>query len=117
MILPIDKNHQINKDSNQPLFEAGQLVRHRRYNYRGVIVERDLTYRGTEQWYQKNNTQPHREQPWYHVLVDGAMLETYAAHSSLGADVQATEVEHPLVEVFFSGLINGRYVRNDRPWG
>ncbi len=53
-----------------PLYHPGQIVRHRRYGYRGVVVDSDLTCKADEAWYQSNQTQPDRNQPWYHVLND-----------------------------------------------
>lgn len=52
------------------VFEPGQLVRHRRYGYRGVVVDRDEFCEADDEWYSKNQTQPDRDQPWYHVLVE-----------------------------------------------
>ena len=100
----------------QPDFSPGQLVKHRRYGYRGVVVESDLICRADEQWYWKNQTQPRRDQPWYHVLVDGSSMTTYAAQENLLADDRDDPVHHPLVAYFFRGFEHGRYVRNDTPW-
>jgi len=97
-------------------FEVGQLVKHRRYGYRGVVVAFDQTCRAPEDWYRSNRTQPDRNQPWYHVLVDQSDTVTYAAQSSLLADDDVAEVDHPLTEMFFNDFVEGRYVRNDRPW-
>ena len=97
-------------------FGEGTLVRHRRYGYRGVVVALDLECRADEAWYQKNHTQPDRDQPWYHVLVHGSTQTTYAAESSLVPDGDPSPIEHPLVGLFFSAYEDGAYVRNDRPW-
>ncbi len=100
-----------------PTFTPGQVVRHRRYSYRGVVVDFDMHCRADQQWYKRNRTQPDRDQPWYHVLVDGSTLITYAAQSNLAADEQGQPVHHPLVNHFFNGFDRGRYQRNDEPWG
>ena len=97
-------------------FQPGDLVRHKRYDYRGVVVDLDLECRASKDWYRSNQTQPRREQPWYHVLVDGAAHTTYAAEENLVSDYTPMEIKHPLVEVFFSAFEGGAYVRNDRPW-
>ena len=39
-------------------FSIGQLVHHRRFDYRGVIVDVDATFQGTESWYQQNGDEP-----------------------------------------------------------
>ena len=99
-----------------PRFAPGELVRHRRYHYRGVVVSVDGQCQASEGWYQANQTQPDRDQPWYHVLVHGSEMATYPAESSLEADDTDEPVVHPLVEAFFSSFVEGRHVRNDTPW-
>ncbi len=98
------------------LFVPGQLVRHRRYGYRGVIVNFDLSCQADEQWYASNQTQPDPNQPWYHVLVDGTDQVTYAAESSLAKDLVNDPVRHPLTAMYFAGFDHGKYIRNSRPW-
>jgi len=100
----------------KPLFRPGQLVRHARYGYRGVVVEVDEYCRAPDDWYRKNQTQPDREQPWYHVLVDGAANITYAAQTSLTPDSSSAPIDHPLVAEFFDGFNGREYQRNDQPW-
>jgi len=99
-----------------PRFEVGQLVMHRRYRYRGVVVAVDPRCRADPSWYLANRTQPDQSQPWYHVLVDGNGATTYAAESNLEADRSGGPVDHPLLAEFFHGMVGDRYVRNDRPW-
>jgi len=114
----IQYKREIEREEGAPgRFVPGELVRHRRYGYRGVVVALDLSCQAGEPWYRSNRTQPERDQPWYHVLVDGATHTTYAAETSLMADETPIEIRHPLLEHFFSGFRNGFYLRNDRPWG
>lgn len=82
-------------------FQAGTLIHHKRYGYRGVIVQVDEACRADEQWYQANQTQPDRHQPWYHVLVDGSTHTTYVAQENLELDASGAAVEHPLLDQFF----------------
>ena len=99
-----------------PLFTPGQLVRHQRYGYRGVIVDFDVRCLAPDSWYQRNLTQPDRNQPWYHVLVDGSAAVTYAAQSNLVPDHEQQPVHHPLVSRFFEAFDGRKYERNDTPW-
>ncbi|MDH4229246.1 MAG: heat shock protein HspQ [Nitrospirota bacterium] len=99
-----------------PCFRPGQVVRHKRYGYRGVVVELDPVCRADDTWYSANQTQPEREQPWYHVLVHESMQVTYAAQTSLEADDSGEEVVHPYVPYFFSEFKDGEYIRNHQPW-
>ena len=105
-----------NEGSKEPDFARGQLVRHRHYGYRGVVVEADRVCQAEETWYYGNRTQPGRNQPWYHVLVDGSNTATYAAQTSLEADDCTVPIVHPLIAVFFSEFNGQSHVRNDRPW-
>ena len=100
----------------RPAFRPGQLVRHKRYGYRGVVVTVDPFCKASDQWYRSNQTQPPRDKPWYHVLVHGSQMTTYAAQTSLEEDPAGEPVDHPLVDVFFSGFDGTEHVRNDRPW-
>lgn len=100
----------------QPRFAVGQLVRHRRYGYRGVVVDYDLSCRADDAWYRANRTQPDKDQVWYQVLVHRSTDVTYAAQTSLEPDTDTTPVEHPLVEQFFDVQDDGRYVRNQEPF-
>ena len=105
------------RDPNAPnRFAPGDLVRHRRYGYRGVVVDLDLECRASQAWHRSNKTQPARDQPWYHVLVDGAEHSTYVAEENLMLDEVPAEIEHPLVALYFEGMTASAYVRNGRPW-
>ena len=99
-----------------PAFREGDVVRHRRYGYRAVVVSVDLTCKADDSWYQANLTQPNRKQPWYHVLVDGDGSVRYAAQTSLQADGTGLPIAHPLLPAFFSEFEDGAYQRNDNPW-
>lgn len=102
--------------SGEPLFAPGQLVHHRHYSYRGVVVAVDLTCQADDDWYLANKTQPDRNQPWYRVLVHNSQQVTYAAQTSLEEDESGEEIGHPLIAHLFSDFAGGRYVRNDTPW-
>ena len=103
---------------NPPRFDSGEVVEHRRYNYRGLIVAFDETCQATEEWYESNQTQPDRNQAWYHILVDGGQHITYVAESNLTPDQAKTPVVHPMLNLFFFGVDEGsnRYLRNDVPF-
>jgi heat shock protein HspQ len=99
-----------------PVYEVGQVVRHRRYGYRGVIVAVDERCMADPAWYTCNQTQPDQNQPWYHLLVHGCATTTYAAECNLLLDETCEPIDHPLLAAFFCGCCHGKYVRNDRPW-
>ena len=104
------------QDCTSPKFAPGDLVRHVRYLYRGVVVAHDPKCLADENWYKSNKTQPIRDQPWYHVLVHESGSITYPAESSLAPDEIGEEIVHPLLEQFFGDFADGRYPRNDISW-
>ncbi len=112
----IGLNESFQSTSETPLFKEGEIIHHKRYDYRGVIVGLDLYCEAENDWYQSNQTQPERNQPWYHVLVDGGDHTTYVAQSNLETDTSGEPVDHPLIEHFFRGFEKGSYIRNNKPW-
>lgn len=93
-------------------FLPGQIILHKQYNYRGVIYDVDDTCKANEEWYQSNKTQPKRNQPWYHILVDGELQTTYVAEENLELDRDLDPIDHPMIEEIFSKFHNGRYIRD-----
>ncbi|MCC5810107.1 MAG: heat shock protein HspQ [Ectothiorhodospiraceae bacterium] len=86
-------------------FHPGQVIYHRLFGYRGVVVDVDAVFSGTDAWYQAMAvTRPEREQPWYHLLVDGAEAATYVPEEHLLGDASGEPVDHPLLENFFSAF-------------
>lgn len=93
------------------LFSVGDLVQHRLFEYRGVVVDVDPQFMLSEEWYDKvARTRPPKDKPWYRVLVDNATHETYVAERNLAPDDSDDPIHHPLVEHFFTRFADGRYV-------
>jgi heat shock protein HspQ len=91
-------------------FDLGDVVTHKIYGYRGVIVAVDHHCMAGDAWYLSNKSQPPREQPWYHVLVhDSGGLSTYVAQSNLSEDTTGNPINHPRIQTYFSEFVDGRY--------
>lgn len=101
-----------------PRFTVGQIIRHKRYRYRAIVVDFDMSCRADDEWYYSNQTRPQREQPWYHLLVDGSHATTYAAQEYLIHEKDLTPVQHPLVSQYFESYPDKAkvYHRNDEVW-
>ena len=94
-------------------FSVRQLVGHRRFGYRGVVVDVDPVFQLSEEWYEAvAKSRPPKDRPWYHVLVHDAEHATYVAERHLEDDDSGEAVRHPEVGSFFTGFENGRYVRD-----
>ena len=104
--------------TDDPKFAAGDVIFHKKYSYRGVIVSIDDRCQAPDDWYQANQTQPNRKQPWYHILVDGNQQVTYVAQSNLKYDKLGSPVVHPMLNLFFYGHVESenKYLRHEVPW-
>lgn len=96
--------------SSQPLFFIGQRIHHRKFDYRGVIIDVDAEFEGTEDWYQQVAlSRPPKNKPWYHVLVHNSNQLTYVAERHLEQDSTDEPVNHPAIDMYFDGFENGVY--------
>lgn len=92
-------------------FCVGELVHHRLFDYRGVIIDVDSEFNGSEEWYQQMaRTRPPKDRPWYRVLVDESDHQTYVAQRNLGTEPDPRPIRHPLVGVYFSEFRGGLYI-------
>ena len=92
-------------------FNVGELVHHQLFDYRGVVIDVDSEFNGSEQWYEQvAKTRPPKDQPWYKVLVDKSDQQTYVAQRNLDAEPDPRPIEHPLVEYFFEEFKDGLYI-------
>ncbi len=94
-------------------FSIGEVIHHRKFGYRGVVVDVDPIFSGTEEWYEQvARSRPPKDKPWYHVLPDGADHWTYVAERHLEPDTEGGPIAHPDLHHLFSGQTpDGRYVR------
>ena len=93
-------------------FSVGDLVSHRLFDYRGVIIDVDPQFQLSDEWYETiARSRPPKDQPWYHVLVHAGGQQTYVAERNLEADVSGEPIEHPLLDHHFARFSRGRYVK------
>jgi heat shock protein HspQ len=96
---------------HKPKFFIGQVVCHRKFGYRGVVVDLDPVFQGTDEWYERvARSRPPKDRPWYHVLVHEAEHSTYVAERHLDPDPEGGQVDHPALGRFFSRFVGGRYL-------
>lgn len=91
-------------------FTIGQIVQHQLFNYRGVIVDVDYKFLGSQEWYENvARSRPPKDQPWYHVLVHDAVHQTYVAQRNLEPSEEIKPIHHPLLNHYFNGMKEGYY--------
>lgn len=96
-----------------PTFCIGDIVKHRHYPFRGVIVDVDPEFDNTEEWYQSipEDVRPKREQPFYHLLAENSesYYSAYVSQQNLVSDEENGPVGHPDISDMFDGMEEGRY--------
>ncbi len=97
-------------------FARGSIVKHKHEDLRGVVVDYDMYFLNDEKLYAADPRLPNKNRPWYYVLVDSMKTIAYVAQEHLEPSESLTEIKHPLVEFFFDGYKDGRYMRNERTW-
>lgn len=94
-------------------FQLGQVVRHRKHPFRGVIFDVDPEFASTEEWYDSipEDSRPARNQPFYHLLAENGSTHyvAYVSEQNLVPDFSGEPVDHPDVEDLFGEFSDGFY--------
>lgn len=94
-------------------FKIGQVVRHRIFDFRGVIFDIDPEFANTEEWYQAipESVRPKKDQPFYHLLAENEETEyiAYVSEQNLLVDESGLPVRHPQIPEVFGELKDGVY--------
>ena len=99
---------------NKSKFQIGEIIHHLKFDYRGVIIDIDPYFMGTEKWYEEVAlSRPPKDKPWYHVLVEDSTIQTYVAERHLEKDQSGKAVNNIYVNKIFKELKNGIYVKKD----
>ena len=97
--------------TTEAAFHIGQLVHHKRFDYRGVVFDVDAVFSGDDEWYEvMARSRPPKDRPWYHVLVHGARHTTYVAERNLEPDPSADPIHHPAIDQIFTDFRDGEYI-------
>ncbi len=98
---------------NKARFTIGDVVRHRLYDFRGVIFDIDPVFANSEEWYESipAEVRPEREQPFYHLLAENSESSyvAYVSQQNLLGDAEGGPVDHPSLEQLFENFDGGKY--------
>jgi len=96
-------------------FSIGDIVKHKHFEFRGVIYDVDFEFNNSEEWYQSipKNVRPRKNQPFYHLLAenDEITYEAYVSEQNLLMDDSEEPIKHPLIEEIFSGRKGSSYFK------
>ncbi|XP_057307550.1 F-box only protein 21-like [Hydractinia symbiolongicarpus] len=106
------------KHRDKVKYRIGQVIKHKRFGYRGVIVGWDYRTKAPDQWIQVNHFDPTwRYQPNYSILVDTRdrtdVQTTYVVEENMEV-ISDTKIEHPDIDEYFQSYGGSQYV--PRPW-
>ncbi len=100
----------------QAKFGIGQVVRHRKHPFRGVVFDVDAIFANTQEWYDAipEDSRPAKDQPFYHLLAenDHSHYVAYVSEQNLVADETGEPVDHPDLADLFGDFQDGYYPLN-----
>ena len=96
-------------------FSIGDVVKHKHFNFRGVIYDVDFEFNNSEELYQSipKDVRPKKNQPFYHLLAENNEItyEAYVSEQNLMSDDSDEPIKHPLIEEIFTGKKGSGYFR------
>ncbi len=94
-------------------FAIGEVVRHRIFDFRGVVFDVDPEFANADEWYEAipENLRPRKDQPFYHLLADNSETAyvAYVSQQNLIPDDSGEPVDHPAIGGMFERLDEGGY--------
>src|SRR5690349_25056757 len=94
-------------------FAIGEVVRHRIFDFRGVIFDVDPEFANSEEWYQAipEALRPRKDQPFYHLLAENSETTyvAYVSQQNLVHDENEDPIEHPELSGMFERVESGGY--------
>jgi len=94
-------------------FGIGDVVRHRKFDFRGVVFDVDPVFANSEEWYEAipAEQRPPRDQPFYHLLAENeeSSYVAYVSQQNLLEDEDGGPVDHPGVDQLFEDFEGGKY--------
>jgi len=102
-------------NEKQAKFSIGDIVKHKYFNFRGVIYDVDFEFNNSEKWYRAipKDVRPRKDQPFYHLLAENNEItyEAYVSEQNLITDNSGEPVQHPLIKEIFSEKKGSAYYK------
>ena len=100
---------------NAAKFSIGSIVKHKHFDFRGVIYDVDFEFNNSEEWYQSipKEVRPKKNQPFYHLLAESndVTYEAYVSEQNLLVDNSKQPIRHPLINEIFVGKKGAGYLK------
>ena len=102
-------------NEKQAKFSIGDIVKHKYFNFRGVIYDVDFEFNNSEEWYRSipKDVRPKKDQPFYHLLAENNEItyEAYVSEQNLITDNSGEPVQHPLINEIISEKKGSAYYK------
>ena len=98
-------------------FGIGDVVRHRRHPFRGVVFDVDPVFSNTEEWWLQipPEMRPSKDQPYYHLFAENSETTyvAYVSEQNLLPDETGEPCRHPRIKDMFESTNSGHYALRD----
>src|SRR6478609_2178719 len=112
---PLERFRSVGQQIDIPLarFAIGDVVRHKIFDFRGVVFDVDPFFANSDEWYEAipEALRPSKDQPFYHLMAENAETTyvAYVSQQNLIVDDSDEPIEHPAIGTMFDRLEGGRY--------
>jgi heat shock protein HspQ len=112
---PSERSSAMVRKIDMPLarFAIGEVVRHKIFDFRGVVFDVDPEFSNSEEWYEAipEAMRPPKAQPFYHLLAENteSTYVAYVSQQNLVPDDTDEPIDHPAIATMFDRLEDGRY--------
>jgi heat shock protein HspQ len=117
---PFERSAPMGRKINMPLarFGIGDVVRHKVFDFRGVIFDVDPVFANSKEWYEAipEGLRPSKDQPFYHLLAENAESSyvAYVSQQNLVPDDSDEPIDHPAISTMFDQVEDGHYRLRDQ---
>ncbi len=99
-------------------FGIGSVVKHRIFEFRGVVFDVDPVFNNTEEWWLAipEEIRPSKDQPYYHLFAENDDSEyiAYVSEQNPLPDESGEPLRHPQIHEFFDAHEGDIYITHDR---
>lgn len=94
-------------------FTIGEVVKHRLFDFRGVIYDVDPIFSNDDEWYESipKDLRPKKDQPFYHLFAENndSSYIAYVSQQNLVADGLSGPIDHPQIREIFGSWVDDHY--------
>src|SRR4029078_2187261 len=115
---PFERSRRMGPLSGQKIdmplarFAIGDVVRHRLFDFRGVVFDVDPEFANSEEWYEAipEELLSAKEQPYYPLLAENSESAyiAYVSQQNLARDDSDEPVDHPAIPTMFERRLEER---------